>query len=170
MKRTQKERNKNGLLQSDWWMSFLSKIWELLLDLHSALPILETEIPSSRSSSWRMLSKQFVMFSCLKKKKGFKLKKRILLGRAGRGGGTCFLCKAGDGGADAFPDFITLSTPFGGWFSLPPSPPPHASLWHITSCNIHILNVMGALVYYSFSIARMGQSGDEWFIRKSAQG
>lgn len=29
---------------------------------------------------------------------------------------------------------------------------------------------MGALVYYSFSIARMGQSGDEWFIKKAAQG
>jgi hypothetical protein len=32
------------------------------------------------------------------------------------------------------------------------------------------LNLMGSLVCYSFSIARIGQSSDEWFIRNVAQG
>lgn len=53
--------------------------------------------------------------------------------------GMCLLCRAEDGGANVFADFIILSTLFRGWFSLcSPFPLSHAFPWHITSCNLII--------------------------------
>lgn len=53
----------------------------------------------------------------------------------------------------------------------PPLPPqPVLSLGTSLPVTYTFLNLMGSFVYYGLPIARMGQGGDEWFIRKAAQG
>lgn len=80
------------------------------------------------------------------------------------------LCRAGVEGVDTFADFIILSTPSEGGSISTPCPHRIPSLGTLLPVTYTLLNLMVSLVYYRFSIARTGQSSDEWFIRKAAQG